>query len=231
MTYRKRRHNRHKTRNVVIGLVAVAAFITIAFVVSQSNGSGINSNASPQNGLKISSSNPVLGSPSAPVTIFEFGDFQCPSCHQWFINTEPQIVKNLINTDQAKLVWKDFIIYGPDSNKAAEAAYSAGEQGKFWQFYDLLYSRQGQADSGWASAANLQKFAQSLGLNMTQFNQSFNSDKHAQLIHNNISDGQNLGAGGTPSFFVVGPTGKTVTIAGPQPYSAFQQAVNTVLAG
>ena len=142
--------------------------------------------------------------------------------------TEPQIVQNLINTNQTKLVWKDFIIYGPDSNLASKAAYAAGEQGKFWQFYDTLYTNQRTPDSGWASAANLEKFAQNLGLNMTQFDQSFNSGKYDALISSNFSQGQQLGAQGTPTFVILGPTGKSVTIAGAQPYSAFQQAVSSV---
>jgi len=178
--------------------------------------------------LQIGPSNPVRGSKSAPVTIYEFGDFQCPTCDQWFRNTEPLIVQNMINTNQTKLVWKDFIIYGPDSNLASKAAYAAGEQGKFWQFYDLLYTNQKAIDSGWASAANLEKFAQSLGLNMTQFDQSFNSDKYNALISTNFNQGRQAGVQGTPTFIIVGPTGKSVPVPGAQPYSAFQQAVAAV---
>jgi protein-disulfide isomerase len=162
------------------------------------------------------------------VTIYEFGDFQCPTCDLWFRNTEPLVVQNLINTNQSKLVWKDFIIYGPDSNLASKAAYAAGEQGKFWQFYDALYTNQRTPDSGWANAANLEKFAQYLGLNMTLFDQSFNSGKYNGLIGSNFSQGQRAGVQGTPTFVVVGPTGKNVTLGGAQPYSAFRQAVDAV---
>jgi len=165
------------------------------------------------------------------VAIFEFGDFQCTYCHQWFLNTEPQIIQNLLNTGKAKLVWKDFDYYGPDSTSASEAAYSAGEQGKFWEFHNYLYSHQGTPNSGWASRANLVSFAQSLGLNMTQFNLSFNSGKYDSLIKNNFADGQKLGANGTPTFVVLGPNGKTVQLVGAQPYSAFEMAVNSFAGG
>jgi protein-disulfide isomerase len=187
-----------------------------------------NSTTSTPGALQINQSNPVRGSTNAAATIYEFGDFQCPTCDLWFKNTEPQIILNLVNTNQTKLVWKDFIIYGPDSNLASKAAYAAGEQGKFWQFYDALYANQKTPDSGWASAANLEKFAQNLGLNMTQFNQSFNSDKYSALISSNFSQGRQLGVHGTPSFIVAGPTGRTVMIDGAQPFSAFQQAVTAV---
>ena len=174
---------------------------------------------------------PVLGSASAPVAIFEFGDFQCTYCNQWFLNTEPQIIQNLVNTGKVKLVWKDFDYYGPDSTSASEAAYAAGEQGKFWQFHNYLYSHQGTPNSGWASRTNLVGFAQALGLNMTQFNQSFNSGKYDPLISSNFADGQKLGANGTPTFIVLGPNGKMVQLVGAQPYSAFLSAISSVTGG
>jgi protein-disulfide isomerase len=130
-----------------------------------------------------------------------------------------------------KLVWRDFDYYGPDSTLASQAAYAAGEQGKFWQFYDLLYSNQKSPNSGWASSSNLEKFAQSLNLNMVEFNQWFNSTKYSSLIQSNYSAGQSLGVSGTPTFFVVGPTGKIVQITGAQPYSVFASAVSSVSSG
>jgi len=232
LTSKKRRatQGNHRARNAGIGLAFLAILFAAALLVSR--GPASTNLASPSEGaLQIGPSNPVRGSGNAPATIYEFGDFQCPSCDVWFRNTEPQIVQNLIDTNQAKLVWKDFIIYGPDSNLASKAAYAAGEQGKFWQFYDALYSKQKAPDSGWASSANLEAFAQNVGLNMAQFDQSFKSDKYTALISSNFDQGRQLGVQGTPTFIVVGPTGKMVTIAGPQPFSVFQQTVNSVSSG
>lgn len=219
----KRATRGHRGRNIAILLGLVLVIVALSGVLLSSRGNA-------QLGyLSITPMTPVLGSKDAPVTIFEFGDFQCPSCRAWFLTQEPQIIQNLVNTGQAKLAWKDFDFYGPDSRYASQAAYAAGEQGKFWQFHDILYKNQQAPNSGWASRANLVVFAQSLGLNMTEFNQSFNSGKYDSLIKSNFSDGQQLGANGTPSFFVVGPTGKVVQIAGPQPYDVFESAVNSVL--
>ncbi len=218
-----RGHRGNRGRNMAIVLGLVLAIVALSGVLLSSRGNA-------QLGyLSITPTTPVLGSKDAPVTIFEFGDFQCPSCRAWFLSQEPQIIQNLVNTGQAKLAWKDFDFYGPDSTYASEAAYAAGEQGKFWQFHDLLYKNQHDPNSGWASRPNLVTFAQALGLNMTAFNQSFNSGKYDSLIKSNFSDGQQLGAGGTPTFFVVGPTGKVVQIAGPQPSDVFESAVNSVL--
>jgi predicted DsbA family dithiol-disulfide isomerase len=71
-------------------------------------------------------------------------------------------------------------------------------------------------------------FAQRLGLNITEFTQSMNGGKYNSLLDSNFQAGQQLGAQGTPTFFVVGPTGQYVTISGPQPESVFQQAINSL---
>ncbi len=225
---RKKKHSHARATAVVLGIAAVAILITLLAITSgRSNGSG--STSDPRLAyLKVLPSYPVLGNKSAPVTIFEFGDFQCPSCDYWFKTQEKQIVQNLVDTGKAKLVWRDFVIYGPDSVSAAEAAYSAGEQGSFWEYHDLLYSNQKAPYSGWASPDNLVKFAQGLGLNMTQFNQSFSSGKYVSLVNSNIADARSLGASGTPTFFMVGQNGQIVIIEGPQPYSVFQQAADSV---
>ncbi len=226
---RKRRRNKKshaKSLAAVLGISAIVIIVIFIGLSGRGNGSGT---ADPRlSHLKILPSFPVLGNRSAMVSIIEFGDFQCPSCDYWFKTQEKLIVQNLVDTGKANLVWRDFVIYGPDSVSAAEAAYSAGEQGKFWDYHDLLYSNQKAAYSGWASPNNLVIFAQNLGLDMTQFNQSFDSGKYAALVSSNIADANALGASGTPTFFVVGQNGQIVTIEGPQPYSVFQRAVDSV---
>ena len=179
----------------------------------------------------LAGSPPSLGSPTAPVTIVEFGDYQCPTCGAWYNSQEVSLIQNIVNTGKARLVWRDFDYYGPDSVSASEAAYAAGEQGKFWQFHDLLFQRQQTPNSGWASKQNMEKFAQQLGLNMTQFNQAFNSGNYDALINANHSLGMQAGVTETPTFFLIGPNGKMITIAGDQPESVFEQAVASLTSG
>ena len=173
----------------------------------------------------LSGSPPTLGSPNASVTIVEFGDYQCPTCGAWYHSQEALLIQNLVDSRKAKLVWRDFDYFGPDSVSASEAAYAAGEQGKFWQFYDLLFQNQQTPNNGWASRQNMETFAQQLGLNITQFNQSFNSGKYDSLINANHSLGVQAGVTETPTFFLIGPNGRMITIAGGQPESVFEQAV------
>ena len=206
-------------------MVLVTIMVGVAYYASRGSD---NNSTSAGGGLSVSPQNPVLGSKTASYTIFEFGDFQCPSCDYWFKVQEPSIVQNLVDSGKAKLVWRDFIIYDSDSRLAASAAYAAGEQGKFWEFHDLLYSNQGQANSGWITQQVMIGFGQRLGLNITQFTQSMNDGKWNSLIDSNFRAGQELGIQGTPTFFVVGPTGRYVTISGPQPESVFQRAINSL---
>jgi protein-disulfide isomerase len=173
----------------------------------------------------------VLGSTSAPVTIVEFGDFQCTTCGAWFHNEEPQVLQGLVKSGEAKLVWPDFDYLGPDSIVASEAAYAAWEQGKFWEYYDLLYSNQGIINSGWANRADLAKFASELGLNMGEFNASLQSNKYLQLVTSNHNLATSLGVTMAPTFFIIGPSGKIVKIVGGQPYSVFQTAVDSLVGG
>lgn len=101
------------------------------------------------------SSFPVLGNANAPVTIVEFGDFQCPYCDLWYKQTLPQIISNYINTGKAKMIFQNYAILGPDSTTAAKASYCANQQGQFWKYYNFMYEHQGQEDSGWANEQNL----------------------------------------------------------------------------
>ncbi len=225
----RRRKSRGK-RNAVI-LVAIVGLVLLAFAVYSYSSGGTASSASQLAHLRVISSAAVLGSASAPVTIFEFGDPQCPSCDYWFKTQEQQIVQNLVDTGKARLVWKDFDYYGPDSTYASQALYAAGVQGEFWDYYNLIWTNQGSVNSGWASPDNLRGFAQQLGLNITEFNRDFGSGNYTSIINSNLSDGQALGVNGTPTFFLVGPGGRVMEIVGPQPYSVFQSDVRALVGG
>ena len=98
---------------------------------------------------------PILGNANAPVKIVEFADFQCPFCEQWFSQVEPQIIDKYVNTGKVSFQFQNYAFLGPDSNTAAEAAYCANDQGKFWEDYRFMYKNQGQEQSGWSSEQNL----------------------------------------------------------------------------
>lgn len=178
--------------------------------------------------IDLSKASPVLGSPSAPVTIIEFGDYQCPKCDAWFKNEEPTIKANYIDTNKAKLYFVDFPFIGADSPVAAQAAHCAGDQGKYWEYHDYLYSNQGAIQSGWASSSNLKSYATTLGLDSGKFNSCLDSGKYADSVAHNKDIGVSKGIQGTPAFFIVGASGSMQEIMGPQPAAIFSSTIDQI---
>ena len=166
---------------------------------------------------------PVLGNPDAPVTIIEFSDYQCPFCRRFWQQTLPLIKQNFIDTGKVKLVYRDFPLnFHQYAQKAAEAAECAGEQGKYWEYHDILFERQAE----W-SAQGVQKFkdyAVELGLDLEQFSSCLDSGKYAQEVQKDYQDGISYGVRGTPTFFING-----VKIVGAQPYQTFETVINQFL--
>src|SRR3970282_1468426 len=166
---------------------------------------------------------PILGEPNAPITLIEFGDYQCFFCNKFFHETESAILKNYVETGKVKIIFKDFTIIGPDSIAAANAAHCAKDQGKFWEYHDTLYNNWGGENNDWASSENLLKFAQSIELNEESFVKCMVEKKYDQLVTSSNNDARTLGLTGTPGFFIIGPDNQITKIPGAQPYESFQR--------
>jgi len=177
----------------------------------------------------LNNGSPALGNPSAPITLVEFGDYQCFFCNKFFHETEDELFKNYVNTGKVKVIFKDFTIIGPDSVNAAHAAHCASDQGKFWEYHDKLYTQWTGENNGWASVENLHTFANELGLNEKEFATCMNESKYAELIQASNADAKTLELGGTPGFFVIGPDNKITKIGGAQPYEVFQKTFDSIL--
>jgi len=173
---------------------------------------------------------PYLGDENAPITLVEFGDYQCLFCNKFFHETEPAILKNYVETGKVKIIFKDFTIIGPDSIAAANAAHCAKDQGKFWEYHDTLYNNWGGENNDWASSENLLKFAQSIELNEESFVKCMVEKKYDQLVTSSNNDARTLGLTGTPGFFIIGPDNQITKIPGAQPYESFQRIFDYELA-
>ncbi|MFQ5781638.1 MAG: DsbA family protein [Nitrosopumilus sp.] len=169
----------------------------------------------------LANGSPVLGNPNAQITLVEFGDYQCHFCNVFFHSTEDSILKNYVETGKVKMIFKDFNIIGPDSINASHGAHCAGDQGMFWEYHDILYSNWTGENNGWASSKNLLKFAQEIGLDIEMWSECMTDARHSQTIVASNEDAQTLELTGTPSFFVIGPDGKTTKLFGAQPYDVF----------
>lgn len=163
---------------------------------------------------------PSLGDSNAPVTIVEFGDFQCPFCQKFFQSALPQIKSQYVTTGKARLVYRDFPLpFHPMAQPAAEAAECANEQGKFWQYHDYIFGHQSEL-----SETNLKAWAATLGLDAARFNGCVDSHKYAAEIKKDAADGQKAGVSGTPSTFINGRL-----IVGAVPFEQFQQIIEEEL--
>jgi len=179
--------------------------------------------------LFTANASPYLGDENAPITLVEFGDYQCFYCNKFFHETESAILKNYVETGKVKIIFKDFTIIGPDSIAAANAAHCAEDQGKFWEYHDTLYNNWGGENNDWASSENLLKFAQSIELNEEIFEKCRGEKKYDQLVTSSNNDAKTLGLTGTPGFFIIGPDNQITKIGGAQPYDVFERIFESEL--
>ncbi len=217
-------------KGIIFG--GIAAVVIIAIIasasVSQTGNETLNLDMGQTHGtVSTAMGSPILGSASAPITIIEFGDYQCEQCYKWYHNTKDSIVQNYIETGKANLIFVDLAILGRDSPKAAAATYCAEEQGKYWEYHDLLYTYQEGVNSGWANSERLKAFAFDLKLDKELFDSCVDSGKFAKRVQFNTNEAKKQGATGTPTFIIVNSEGQQ-KIGGAQPYSVFQKVLDSM---
>jgi len=171
----------------------------------------------------LANGSPILGDSDAPVTLVEFGDYQCNFCNVFFHTTEDKIIQNYVKTGKVKIIFKDFNIIGPDSVNASYGAHCANEQGLFWEYHDILYSNWTGENNGWASSENLLKFAKEINLDLDQWSDCMVNGNNSQTILASNNDAKALELTGTPSFFVIGPDDETTKLFGAQPFETFEK--------
>ncbi len=175
---------------------------------------------------------PVLGKASAPVTLIEFTDFQCPFCARHFTQTFDQIKQNYVDTGKVKYVIRFFPLgFHPNSEKASEAALCANDQGKFWDMHAALFKNQDTWSPLPAAAAAdaFKKYAADSGLNTAKFNACFDGGTKAPMIAKDTADGSASGIDGTPGFWILGPNDQHQQVKGAFPYATFQTAFDGML--
>ena len=177
----------------------------------------------------LDNGSPILGKTDAPVTLVEFGDYQCHFCNVFFHSTEESIIRNYVDTGKVRMIFKDYNIIGPDSVTSSHGAHCASDQGQFWEYHDILYTNWTGENNGWASSENQLRFAQELGLDIDQWSECMAKGTHSQTILASNEDARSLELGGTPAFFVIGPDGNITRLFGAQPYEVFVKTFETEL--
>lgn len=167
---------------------------------------------------------PFKGDENAPVTIVEFSDFQCPYCSRFFEQILPSLQEEYIDTGKVKFVYKDFPLKSIHSlaQKSAEAAECADEQGKFWEYHDLLYGNQDEWTEG--GVETFKQYAADLGLDTDKFNSCLDNGDMQAEVDEDYEDSLESGGRGTPYFVING-----IPLSGAQPFANFKAIIDAEL--
>jgi len=209
---------RGQLRWLVYISIAAVAVVGLLILSNMGRSASIREYASAQTGA-------LLGDPDAPVTLIEYADFQCSFCRQSWATTEEAIVKQYVDTGQINYQFVILAILGPESVQAAEAAYCAAEQNKFWEFHDAVFGSFSSQNSGGYSDSNLADFAQAAGLDMNAYNECVASDVKLQAVEQAALDARAIGVDSTPTFQI-----NDQIVAGAQPLSMLQSMIEDALA-
>jgi protein-disulfide isomerase len=224
-------------RRRLLQIASAAAFLAVAavavlIVITQNEGDGGDTSLEdvglvnrhlqgiPQRGM-------ALGDPGAKVTLFEFGDLQCPVCKAFAEEIVPEIIDSKVRSGEAKIEFRNYTIISQESIPAAAAALAAGQQGRGWNFIELFYRNQGPEASGYVSDEFLTEIARSAGVpDIARWNRDRKSPASLDEVKRTSEEAQDLGFTGTPSFAVAGPASQGMKALGtPGSAGALEEAI------
>lgn len=179
------------------------------------------------NQVLMQNGSPLMGDPDAPITVVEWGDYQCTYCYRFHQSSKDLLLQEYVNVGKVNFVFRDFPLNGPDSMLAAEASYCAEDQGKYWEYHDEIYKNWAGERTGWVNRVSLDKFAKTVNLDWAQFNKCLDDKKYRQRVSDNYEFGTTIGIDATPSFLIFNNE-KVTKITGNQPFSVFRQVLDTL---
>jgi len=176
--------------------------------------------------VSITNADPLLGDKNAKIKIVEFSDFQCPFCER----AATGAIAEFKNSDYFKngevaLVYKHFPLNSihPSAQKAAEASVCAQNQGKFWEYHDLLFANQQSLD-----IASLKSYAKQLGLNQAKFDSCLDGGEAVAKVKKDLAEASTAGGQGTPYFVLINEDGDTQAVSGAVPWANFEVAIQSL---
>ena len=229
-----------RNRLITIGFITIGA-ILVVFALIYPQLRPIAQVVTVDPGTHPNASDNSMGASDAPILITEFSDFQCPYCERFHEETEPLLRQYYIDTGKVRFVyrsmgnWVSGNIGGgkTESQDAALGAYCAGEQNKFWEMHAHLFANVIGEDVGSFTDRRIKAIAAEIdGMDTDQFNSCYDSGKYEDRVQQDMADGQAAGVNGTPGFIItytVNGETRTRSIDGAQPFSAFQQELETAL--
>ncbi len=244
---RTERERRQRRMQMLIGIIVIAVVIVgVGVAISTSGGSkkaptpgssGAKAAATTVAGLVsgIPQSGTRLGAPTAPVTVTEYGDLQCPICRDFATSAEQQLISSDVRPGKVQLVYRSLCTAtcnGGDNNVfpvQQAAALAAGLQAKAWNYILLFYNEQGQEDTGYVNDTYLNGLAgQISGLNYSKWLSDRSSPTLANQVTADQQQAAGLGFNSTPSITIQGPKGQAQPIVGAASYSQIEAEIKSV---
>ena len=208
-----------------ISIPIVVGMILGMYVVSDLVADPVNDQALLTSEYLTNNGSPKNGFDDAVISIVEFGDYQCTFCYKFHQNTLNAIKIQYIDTGKVSFVYRDFPLNGRDSILAAEASYCADDQGKYWEYHNMLFSNWAGENTGWITETLLLDIANFLDLNIIEFHDCLNQHTHYQKVIDNENYAKQIGINATPSFLIFNDE-QLIKIIGAQPLEKFQNAIN-----
>jgi protein-disulfide isomerase len=206
---------------IALAVVLIAGITALSYMAMRSSGI-TQANAAP-----IPNQGHVMGSDSAALEVVEFGDFECPACGAFANLTEPDVRTRLVNTGRIRFRFMDLPLnIHRNTWNAHNAAWCAGEQGRFWEMHDVIFQNQDR----WNGEATrrpdgvLNGLARGIGVNMSQYEQCVSSQKYRPQIQANFDEAARRGIPSTPTFII-----GTKQISNNLSYDAFKQYVDEAI--
>lgn len=226
------RRKEQRSRLIGIGLISIGVLF-VAFLIIYPSLKPSEVIVTPEAITRPNVDFNAAGDPTAPIRIEEYSDFQCSHCGNFYRTTEKELMNTFVADGTVYFVYNSFGDFmGPESAQMIGAAYCAGDQGKFWEMHDVIFSNVNNAQ-GIPLDRRLVEYAEFLKLDTNAFESCLNDGKYNNLIEQDMKDGTAAGVKATPSFvitYTVNGEVKTKLLEGAYPYATFQQEIEAVLA-
>ena len=223
---RQKRMRERRLRRLVVIFIFLGAALLITATIIWPNIAPIGDIVIPQAKSYPLADGNAMGEPNAPVVIEEFSDFQCSHCRTFHQSTGAQIIEQYVETGQVYFIFRNYAFIGRESLAAANGSMCAAEQGKFWEYADILFANQSGQDAGAFSDRRLEAFAENINLDTALFRSCMRENRYQDQVLQDYQAGVSNGINSTPSFII---NGKLVT--GALPFSDFQTEIEAALIG
>jgi len=234
--------NKRRQQMWLLGGIALVAVIVVVAVISLSSG-GKNDGGNPDKIqgkadiqamlTGIGQQGQALGKATAPVTLVEFADLQCPFCKEYADNVVPRLVQDYVRTGKLRMVFQPLTFIGPDSERAARVALASGRQGKLWNYTELFYRNQGSEGTGYATDAFLRSIGAAIpGLDVDAAFSARDDASVTRALASAQAQADRAGISSTPSFLIgrTGQAAKPLTVSKLEA-GAFTSEIDKLLGG